>query len=52
LPTSPASSPMPSGQTRPQIQASPQPVQPVALRPVGKVQPVAAVTPVAPVTQR
>lgn len=52
LPPSPVPVPMQPAQARPPIQASTQPMQPVALRPVGKVQPVAQVTPVAQATQR
>lgn len=52
LPSSPTPLPMQPAQARPPIQASTQPLQPVALRPIGKVQPVAQVTPVAQATQR
>jgi hypothetical protein len=47
LPPSPAPLPMQPGQ----VPGPAQPMQPVALRPVGKVQPVAQVTPVAQATQ-
>jgi hypothetical protein len=54
LPTSPAPLPMQPGQARPQTQVPAQRMQPVALRPVGKVQPVAQVPlpPVAHIPRR
>jgi len=52
LPASPAPLSMQPGQALPQTQVPAQQMQPVALRPVGKVQPVAQVPPVAPVTRR
>lgn len=52
LPVSPAPLPMQPGQARPQTQVPAQQMQPVALRPVGKVQPVAQVPPVAQMPRR
>jgi len=52
LPASPAPLAMQPSQALPQTQVPAQQMQPVALRPVGKVQPVAQVPPVAPVTRR
>jgi hypothetical protein len=52
LPTLPVPLPMQPGQTRPQTQVPAQQMQPIALRPVGKVQSVAQVSPIAQMPQR